>query len=498
MNKTQKIVISTLVLAILAFSSAATMVHASGGLVTPNTLNIAGSSTVGPIAVAEKGQFDAYWNGLVAANPSWGTASALDINQVNVAQLGSGTAIPALVAGTADIGEMSRPPSTGEWADFSSLQLWAVGIDSVAIVVSPDMTWFPTSLTTAQVASLFSEASPPFDNTNQGTSGVTGTTPQYKTWGSFFSANGISTVGVPAAALSENIVRAVRDPASGTFDCFNNYFAVPNGWQFEHKTAGSVDGSENMAPYTFCQENINVYNAVSQGNTAGGTDAIGFISLGYYQTYGNMIGINIAYNMANVPSSTITYPGTSGTVYWDTTGTIGAQPSGYTWGAYVTPTRPNVIYAYSGTQGKGATGAYEAWRYLWEVTPSTIPATGPLLATGVWIAYMRAQGTTNSGTSDFVADNNYIEMNLADWTGAGDLTSTLAPYNPQPGQTQKFPNGQVGSADFFYFVNAYIAYYTQNTYNPYCDILASGHVDSANFFAFVNQYIEYFTTYNPT
>lgn len=517
MNKIQKIVISTLVLAILAFSSAATMVHASGSLpfqngqlVAANTLNVAGSSTVGPIALEEAGQFTAYWNALIAepANSGFDTSS---INTVNVAELGSGTAIPALTGGTADIGEMSRPPqsSTTEWgaSSMTSMQIWAIGLDSIAIVVSPDMTWFPTTLTTFQVAELFADNVAAQNSNNQGTSGVTGTTPIYGTWGAFLDAyyGGAANVpsSVPAAVLTEKITLAVRDPTSGTFDCFNNYFAAPNGYSFEYKnSAGTVVGSENMAPYTYCEENINVFDTVSQGNTAAGTDAIGFISLGYYETYGSMIGLNIAFNMASPPSGQTASPLIH---YYGPSGTEGATSNSaytgynvYSWGSYVVPNRANVIYAYSGIQGSGATAPYEAWRYLWEVTPSVIPSTGPLLATGVWIAYMRAQGTTDGGKSDFVADNNYIELNLADFTGGHDVDSNLAPYTPLAGQTQEIPNGQVGSADFFYFVNAYIAYYTQNTYNPYCDILANGHVNSADFFAFVSQYIAYFTTYNPT
>ena len=80
-------------------------------------MTVAGSSTVGPIAQSEIASFPAYWNNLVSANSAWGTTAALDINQVNLATLGSGTAIPAVagIAGTADVGEMSRPPSTGEY-----------------------------------------------------------------------------------------------------------------------------------------------------------------------------------------------------------------------------------------------------------------------------------------------------------------------------------------------------------------------------------------------
>ncbi len=229
-----------LVLAILVVSVASTMLakaNSTGSLTNPNTLTIAGSSTVYPIANEEAGVWANYWNNLNGANPAWGANNCTA--PVSLAGQGSGTAIPALWTNSADIGEMSRPPSNSatEWGNFSALQTWAVGIDSVAIVVSPDMTWFPTNLTTLQVANIFA-ALP-----------TNGSQP-YVTWGDFFAANGLSTSGVPAAALSENIVRAVRDPTSGTFDCFNNYFAVPNGFSFEHKTSGVVDASQNMATYT--------------------------------------------------------------------------------------------------------------------------------------------------------------------------------------------------------------------------------------------------------
>ena len=61
------------------------------------------------------------------------------LTTVDLSTLGSGTAIPAL-AGTsglvADVGEMARPPSDSEWetSPLSNLQIWPVGIDSVAIV----------------------------------------------------------------------------------------------------------------------------------------------------------------------------------------------------------------------------------------------------------------------------------------------------------------------------------------------------------------------------
>jgi len=473
MNKTQKILLITTILAIMAFSNAATtLTHASsGGLVNPNTLTIAGSSTVYPIAVEEASQFPNYWNSLVAANPSWG---ASDITQpISIAGLGSGTAIPALVAGTADIGEMSRPPqnSSAEWLNpsMTHMQIWAVGIDSVAIVLSPDMTWFPTNVTTFQVAKLFADQPSGY------------TTPYYNTWGDFLADyyGGASNIpsSINSTVRSELINRAVRDPTSGTFDCFNNYFAVPNNFQFEHKTSGVVTGSQEMAPYTYCEENIDIYNTVSAGNLGSSSDYIGFISLGYLETYGHMIGLNVAYNLENPPKSIISY----------------IQP--YSWGPYVVPTKANVQWAVSGVQPPGATGQYEAWRWLWEVTPNSIPSTGPLLETGVWIAYMRLPGTTFGGTSNFVNDQSYITLNPDDMAGGQVIDANLQPHTPLPGQTQTIPDGKVNYADITYFVSAYIAYNTKGIYNPYADLNADGKINFNDIKLFVADYLAYYAIY---
>lgn|GEM_PF-3590773 len=470
MNKAQKILLSAIILAIIAFSGTASLTRANTGLVNPGSLNVAGSSTVLPIANDEAGQFTSYWNNLNALNPSWGASNIT--GSINVIGQGSGTAIPALVTGTADIGEMSRPPqnSSAEWLapNMTQMQIWAVGIDSVAIVLSPDMNWFPTNLTTLQVAQIFSN----------GTGAQAA--PQFNTWNDFFTYNNISTAGVPAAALAEPINRAVRDPTSGTFDCFNNYFAVPNSFQFEHKTSGVVDASENMAPYSYCQENINIYNTVSAGTLGAHSDYIGFISLGYLETYGNMIGLNIAYNQYNLPASLIAY-----------------QAGHYTWGPYATPTRANVIYGVSGIKGTAATAQYSAWRWLWEVTPNAIPSTGPLLETGVWIAYMREGNTTQGGTNNFVNEQSYIPLSAGDISGGQVIDANLQPHTPLPGQTQSIPDGKVDFNDLTYFALGYIAYNSQHIYNPYLDLNADGNINFNDAKLFVTAYINYFITYNP-
>jgi ABC-type phosphate transport system substrate-binding protein len=548
LNKKIKYVFAISVLALMAFSIVSSMANASGlpwtngSLVTSNQLTIAGSSTVGPIAQEEISDgFVSYWNSLVATNyASWCTLPAgftqaqaeaqLDLTQINLATLGSGTAIPALAGSTADIGEMSRPPQPAEYSNAAmpNMQLYAVGIDSAAIVVSPDMTWFPKDLTTLQVAELFADNSPQSNTVANGTAGAT--TPLFSTWGAFFTNQSISTAGMPPAALTETIQRAVRDPTSGTFDCFNNYFVVPNGLQFEAKQGSPsyVYASENMAPYKFCEQNQDIYNAVSQGSLANNNDYIGFISLGYLQRLGNMIGINIAYNMAPLPynptsgatqptaTAVITYYGPSGTWGSDAPATsplyvVSSSNSAaytiYQWGSYVTPTRDNVVYAYSGYKDTAATGQYEAWRWLWEVVPGTIPSSGTLLATGVWIAYMREWNTTTTGNvaepmgtkgpSNFVNDQYYILMSPDDMAGGPVLNSNLATQTPLAGQTQSFPTGKVTFTDLTYFVSAYIAYYNQGKYNPYADLNADGKINFSDLELFVQYYIAYYSTYVP-
>src|SRR5208283_3409466 len=197
-----------LVLAILTLSTGASLVHAytsppppwttysalpwnANELVTPNALTIQGSSTVAPVATEEinEGNFANYWNALVTSNPALvGSSSTLPqclltaSTPVSLTGLGSGTAIPALdgSTATADVGEMSRPPSTGEYGAgaMTNLQLYAIGVDSVAIILSPDMTWFLpylatlriSGLTTDQVAELFAmgDTSATVTTTSQG------------------------------------------------------------------------------------------------------------------------------------------------------------------------------------------------------------------------------------------------------------------------------------------------------------------------------------------
>ena len=120
-NKSLKLACLVSLVIFLVLPVTQPLTHASslpfqtGQLATANQLTIAGSSILAPVAQEEAAQFPNYWSNLVAANPGWGTALALDIDQINIGTLGSGNAVSALAAGTADVGEMSRPPSSIEW-----------------------------------------------------------------------------------------------------------------------------------------------------------------------------------------------------------------------------------------------------------------------------------------------------------------------------------------------------------------------------------------------
>ncbi len=437
MNTNKKILTAVIVIAMMAFSAAAIPTQA---LVNNNSLTIVGSSTVYPIAVQASSTFPSYWNSLVDANPSWG-ASRLT-QSMSIAGFGSGTAfkgiLPTSGAATADVGEMSRPPSQGEWdqTNAANAQVWAIGVDSVAIVLSPSMTWVPTQLTAQQAAKLFMSTD------------AVGTSPYYNTWGDFLTEY-YGAGNIPAAAQAHTgdpINRAVRDFTSGTYDCWNNFFGKKVHDTLVTNAQGEVIDNQYMAPYYECITNMDVYNRLQSINS------IGFISLGYLTKLGNMIGVSIENG-----------------------------------GQYYAPSQSNVI-----------AGTYVAWRWLWEVTPQSIPTTGNDLETGVWIAYLKLPENTVNGNPDFVTSNDYMAMPRADMAGGPVLNSALQQITPKSGQTQTFPDLKVDANDFFYFVDAYIHFYSSHTYNPYADFNANGVVDSNDFFAFVNSYIQYYISYNPS
>ena len=271
----------------IAFSASAFPAHA---LIATSTLTIKGSSAVYPIAMEAGATFRDYWSGLVTANPSWG---ASQINTISIDGMGSGTVFSAILptggTATADIGEMSRPPTTGEWNQINAgnVQIWAVGVDSIANVYSPDMTWAPTNLNAVQVAKLFESAD------------AAGTQPYYTTWGAFLT-DYYGAGNIPAAAqahMNDPIRRAVRDPTSGTYDCWNSFFGKQLGQSTERiDQNGYVVGSQYMAPYTQMTAQENYVDQISSAS-----DTIAFVPTQIaFQNPTAMISIKI-YN-ANPPT----------------------------------------------------------------------------------------------------------------------------------------------------------------------------------------------------
>ena len=90
-----------------------------------------------------------------------------------------------------------------------------------------------------------------------------------------------------------------------------------------------------------------------------------------------------------------------------------------------------------------------------------------------------------NGNPNFVTDNAYMAMPRAAMAGGAVENSALAAYTPTSGQTQTVPRLVVDANDFFYFMDAYIAYYAQHIYNPYADITAQGSINGGSFLAFI-------------
>jgi hypothetical protein len=106
---------------------------------------------------------------------------------------------------------------------------------------------------------------------------------------------------------------------------------------------------------------------------------------------------------------------------------------------------------------------------------------------------------TQGGNPNFVTANDYMYIPRAAMAGGQVLDSSLNPYTPSAGQTQVVPRLTVDSNDFFYFMDAYIAYYGSSpTYNPYADINADGSINGNDFLGFMGAYVYYYTTYAPT
>lgn len=230
MNKTNMTVLA-LVIAMIAATTLLNAANAS--LLTSGVMKTEGSSTVLPVSQDAETAFESYMSGL-----------GITVD-VQIAGGGSGVGFSKLAANppTIDVGASSKDPGSAEWTANDDLRIWAIGLDSIAIIVSSTSPIAPyiRELTAQQVSDLFCSTT-------------------YTTWGDWNSS-------IPAPYNSWTIERVVRDLTSGTHDCFKNFFETP---------FGRTDANLNNP--TIKTNNIDVYNYIVSSE---GQDAIGYIGMGF-------------------------------------------------------------------------------------------------------------------------------------------------------------------------------------------------------------------------
>jgi ABC-type phosphate transport system substrate-binding protein len=404
LNIQKKSIVAIALITLMAFSALAAV---QGALLNPGQIVTRGSSTVYPVTVALSTPFTAFY-------PS--------ITSVSAISGGSGDAFPGLFREStpyADIGSMSRPPTVAEWtaAGHENAQLWAVGIDSIAIIVGTSNTWLKSDLTPAQIADIYT-------NNN------------YVNW------NDLPGSYLAGTAPAQPIVRIIRDHTSGTFDCFVNFILKPQGY------------TDIVSGYQELDNNADVYNYMTTNPSR--QYAIAFIGMGFLHL-GGLNRLNI-YNSDD--------------------------------GQYYAPTKENVM-----------AGLYKPNRLLWQVT-NGIPTTSTNdVAKSVLISYQRLPDPTNpaymgnyedSPHDNFIAQEGYINMLRADFTGGPVLDSNLnvfgAAQGLKPTQTQGFPDNNVTPADIFYFAYSFGQYSTSGVLNPYADMNADGAINPNDIFIFTANY----------
>src|SRR5208283_3822024 len=134
-----------------------------------------------------------------------------------------------------------------------------------------------------------------------------------------------------------------------------------------------------------------------------------------------------------------------------------------------------------------ASSSFNAPQLIWMVTANQISCNDAAdLAVGIFIDWAHATGMNEQDRFHNPVDN----------AGGNDIDSNGNTYNPlpdHPGQTQTIPDGVVDANDFFYFTDAYIAYYTSHIENPYADLTAQGTINGGSFLTFLSEYVYYFT-----
>jgi ABC-type phosphate transport system substrate-binding protein len=437
----KKILVSTIAVALIAMMFVTTVLAstpvAPNSLISSgsNTLTLRGSSTVYPISAFIK----SYWQTKTGATLNLPAAE------------GSGVGLDVLASGTTDLAESSKIPdsktsisstSRNYWNSsrdttygMDDLRIWAVGKDSLAIVVSINNPYY-SQIQKVCNASMISDL---FCNTQ-----MHGSSPIYPTWGSFLTA-----IGTPSSDSHPiNIITRWLD--SGTHDGFKTYFLTQGAKQIDAIQGGTTTYARNdssLRSHTELEENQQVLNAVQSDQYS-----IGYIGLGFLED--NPTKIQGLWIGTNNPASN-----------------------------FIAPTKANAL---DGTyKCDGTANAYPGvvvMRWLWYATNGVPAATSEGALKSQFISYARMNRTA-------IDESGYLRIYLADFTGsAAPSFSTEDTGSKHP----NLPDNVVNSADIAYFVNAYIAYYQTGSLNPYCDFNGDKQVNSADIAGFVNNYIKYY------
>lgn len=227
MQKTKRYTVLAIAISLIASTALISMAEA---LITPGVLKCEGSSTVLPISLAAETSFETWLN----------ATQGIECD-VQIAGGGSGAGYSRLIAAEIDVGAHSREPKSSEWAAMPDMRIWAIGMDSLAIIVHNATGDYPgctiTNVTPQQVSDIFC--------------GV------YNYWDEVIP-------GAPHQAIK----RAIRVLDSGTHDCFYTFFLQPFG-----RT------NTNLAPD--CEQyenNIDIYNLLV---SPAGQWYIAYIGLGF-------------------------------------------------------------------------------------------------------------------------------------------------------------------------------------------------------------------------
>jgi phosphate transport system substrate-binding protein len=359
----KKILVSAIAVAIITMMFATTVLASTpvspNNLITPgsNTLTLRGSSTVYPISNFIK----TYWQTQTGATLNLPTAE------------GSGKGLDYLASGTTDMAMSSKIPDykssisnptkdRNYWSStidttygMDDLRIWAVGKDSLAIVVSAANPWYSTIQKVCN-ASMISDL---FCNKADGT-------PYYPTWGSFLTA-----IGHPdPAADSIPIVCYTRVLDSGTHDCFKSLI-LPQG----EKIGGATRSDSNLRAHGTLDTNQEVLTTVGADE-----HAIAYIALGICEA-----------NPSSIKG------------LWIGTGNPASN--------FVEPKRVNVYngsYKYDGVSQ--ATPAV-IYRWLWYATNGIPTATSEGAIKSTFVSYARASRAALDA-------NDYLWIYRADLTGS--------------------------------------------------------------------------------